>query len=119
MKNAALILAFVVAVFTSSGSALAESKCDTLFSTYEVATCFNEEYLAADAALNAAYKQRRAGIDETEQKLLRDAQRAWIKFRDAECLLAADASRGGSGAAIDGLRCQIKLTKRRTTDLGG
>lgn len=95
------------------------SPCDKATSTYEAATCFDEEYRTTDKRLNVVYKNQRANLDEKGKTLFRDAQRAWIKFRDAECLNAADSSRGGTDSAIVGLRCQTILTERRIKDLEG
>lgn len=38
----------------------------------------------ADSELNAAYKDCVAALDNTDISMLRDAQRAWITFRDAQ-----------------------------------
>jgi uncharacterized protein YecT (DUF1311 family) len=45
--------------------------------------CVQQEYERQDARLNAAYKKLMASLEASQQSKLRDAQRAWVKFRDA------------------------------------
>lgn len=61
--------------------------------------CAGEDYQAADAKLNAAYRDLIGSDDADGKRLLQAAQRAWITFRDAECAHSTAASVGGS---IDG-----------------
>ncbi|MEQ8367703.1 MAG: lysozyme inhibitor LprI family protein [Roseicyclus sp.] len=79
--------------------------------------CLAAEYERADADLNAVYQAARAGTGETMSSLLRDAQRAWIPFRDAACEAEAEYMRGGSGEPMMRFSCLIRLTKARTDDL--
>lgn len=54
----------------------------------------------ADAELNRVYKKVLASLDDEGARLLREAQRAWIAYRDAEAKRAADEARGGSMAPM-------------------
>ena len=45
------------------------------------------------------------------------AQGKWLKFRDAECLMEASTSIGGSAHTYDVLFCEVSLTVRRITDI--
>jgi hypothetical protein len=74
-----------------------------------VAACFATSVVQAaddDAALNAAYKTLMAKLDAPAQARLRDAQRAWIAFRDKECAFRATDS-----------ACVADLTRTRTQEL--
>lgn len=93
-----LVLA-IAFLFAGVSSALAKP-CDTASSAFEAVTCFDRQLGKADKHLNTVYKERRSELDDTGQQVLRDAQRAWITFRDAECLRIADSSRGGTDATI-------------------
>lgn len=79
--------------------------------------CANADYEAADAKLNAAYKDLVSGNDEKANKLLQTAQRAWIAFRDAECAYAAADSEGGSIYPMEVSQCLTELTNERTKQL--
>ena len=49
--------------------------------------CAGKDFDAADKKLNDAYKQIEGRLKDNagSKKLLVDAQRAWVAFRDAEC----------------------------------
>jgi uncharacterized protein YecT (DUF1311 family) len=49
--------------------------------------------------------------------MLRDAQRAWIPFRDAACAAEAQIARGGTAMGFVTLLCLDRLTRARTEDL--
>ena len=53
-------------------------------------------------------------MDAAGKKLLRDAQRAWIKFRDTQCAYERDGARGGTMAPLLDIACQEHLTSQRT-----
>ena len=53
--------------------------------TVEMLGCIAAEAKLQDARLNKVYKDVMAELSEPRKKELRDAQRAWVKFRDANC----------------------------------
>ena len=70
---------------------------------------------AADAELDREFDQR----PTTEEKL-REAQRAWIVFRDAHCTVEGyDEARGGSMEPMVYDGCRARLTRERTAQLRG
>ncbi|MDX8499642.1 lysozyme inhibitor LprI family protein [Mesorhizobium sp. VK4C] len=79
--------------------------------------CANTDYEAADAKLNAAYKDLVGGNDGKANKLLQTAQRAWIAFRDAECAYSTADSEGGSIHPMEVSQCLTELTNERTKQL--
>jgi uncharacterized protein YecT (DUF1311 family) len=83
-----------------------------------------EEQAAVDRAnteLDKVYKDLISKLDADQQKSLKEAQRAWIKWRDAEAVLIAriDGDIGGSALRVDSLIEQEKLIKQRTEVLRG
>ena len=83
-----------------------------------------EEQAAVDRAngdLDKIYKQLMAKLDEQQQKSLKEAQRAWIKWRDAEADIIArvGGAIGGSAMRVDYANAQAKLIKERTEVLRG
>ena len=83
-----------------------------------------EEQAAVDRAngeLDKTYKQLMAKLDEQQQKSLKEAQRAWIKWRDAEADIIArvGGAIGGSALRVDYANAQAKLIKERTEVLRG
>ena len=87
--------------------------------------CAHEDYLDADAQLNATYQEvvaflrtlppRPDGTDEVEG--LREAQRAWIAYRDLACVAEGVSFRGGTMEPLIVSSCLARLTRDRTGDL--
>jgi uncharacterized protein YecT (DUF1311 family) len=81
--------------------------------------CAGDAYQRADKALNAQWAKVFAtyGDDAESKNLLLDGQRAWLKYRDAQCELAAFDSRGGSIWPLINSGCLASLTRQRTKEL--
>jgi len=104
--------------------------CDNQRYQVEMNYCAQKDYGAADAELNAQYKQtvvvlkaRDKDIDRsydtqpTHYDALLAAQRAWLTYRDQQCLGESFAARGGSMAPMLHSGCMARLTKARTAEL--
>ncbi len=93
--------------------------------------CAAIEFERADIALNAAWPRviasaraddravdRRHDRRPGSEAKLREAQRAWILFRDAHCTLEGyDQARGGSMEPMVYGGCRARLTRERTRQL--
>ncbi|WP_231582103.1 lysozyme inhibitor LprI family protein [Puniceibacterium sp. IMCC21224] len=116
----------VGALFGVSASAQ-DVNCASPTTQYEMTACASIEYEAADADLNAAYKRAMAHAKVMDQGLaadevtgaviLRDAQRAWIPFRDKACEAESLKARGGSMQSQLFYLCLTRQTRNRTVDL--
>ena len=101
--------------------------CDDPQVQYEMNACAQIDWEEADIELNVAYKQARAAMRRIDAlqpankvgavTALRDAQRAWITFRDAACEAESILFRGGSMEPLILASCMADLTRRRTNDL--
>ncbi len=123
MKTRDLI---VCALLTFSTFAVAENQgllqeslkdCDK--NQLAMNVCASYRFELADKALNEQYKQNLAALKEqAAQTRLREAQRAWIIFRDKDCL-ADTGPREESGSIWPLLHfsCLAKHATRRTEDL--
>lgn len=80
--------------------------------------CISEEAKQQDARLNKAYKALMAELSPERKKQLQEAQRAWIKFRDANCSFYYDPE-GGSIARVSANDCVMSSTARRAKELEG
>jgi uncharacterized protein YecT (DUF1311 family) len=96
----------------------------------EMNRCAYKDYQSADAALNeewtiavAAMKAADAGIDrEYDQQpghyeTLLEGQRAWLKYRDAQCLMESFEARGGSMQPMLENFCKAYMTELRIQQL--
>jgi uncharacterized protein YecT (DUF1311 family) len=81
--------------------------------------CAAAEYRAANMHLNHAYANLMAVLDPPGQQRLRAAQRSWIAFRDAECMLETAGGVNGQGsiAPLIGYECLRDLTSARSNRL--
>ena len=93
--------------------------------------CAEIDFERADAALNAAWREAiadaRAGDREidrqsdqrpTAEAKMREAQRAWLIFRDAQCTYEGyGEARGGSMEPMIYGGCRARLTRERTAQL--
>lgn len=68
-----------------------------------------------DALLNLVYRECMERLDEKAQKELRETQRAWMKFRDAECLPEAKSYKSVFGEWSNS--CLIRATIERARQL--
>ncbi len=71
----------------------------------------------ADRALNDNYKALIGQLDAADQARLRDAQRAWISFRDKECAFKAQGQRDATRATAAQASCIEELTGLRAEQL--
>ncbi len=93
--------------------------CTTMNTTVEMVECAGWELEQADRWLNQVYAIVRGDLPDDQAKtLLRDAQRAWVAFRDAACAADADEVRGGTMAPLVEIGCRTFQTKQRARDLG-
>lgn len=88
-------------------------RCDG--STVDMIQCVNGLRDKWDDRLNAAYQQVMAAESEPQKSALRDAQRRWIAFRDANCLYYAGGQ--GSIARVEAAICEYGLTRDRAREL--
>ena len=76
------------------------------------------DFEKADAELNKTYEALLAKLPDTEgKKKLKDSQRAWLTFRDAEAAFAVDEVRGGSMAPTIRYATMTELTEQRIKQL--
>lgn len=95
----------------------ARAECADAVTTVEMRACAAQEYEAADAELNAVYAQVKAAVSKEVMGYVREAQRAWIPFRDAACSAEAAPYAGGTIQPQIGTDCKTRLTQRRADDL--
>lgn len=70
-----------------------------------------------DGLLNNAYQQVIAQLAPDREENLREAQRAWVTFRDLTCEMETARYEGGSIAPMIMQGCLARLTERRARDL--
>jgi uncharacterized protein YecT (DUF1311 family) len=101
----------------------------------EMNHCAAVDFERADAELNTEYRRSIAAAQAAdregasyriegdtrpgEEATLREAQRAWVAFRDANCRLEGYEARGGTMEPMLYSGCLATLTRARTAELRG
>lgn len=83
--------------------------------------CADAAFKQSDRKLNELYKEMetRLADDADTKKLLVQAQRDWVRFRDAECDFQTSAAAGGSILPMLVAQCRDGLTQSRIQDFEG
>ena len=120
----------IVAVSCAGFAGMAQSQspdCNNAMTQQVMNACAARDFSTADSDLNAAYAQARGVMRRIDATLpanqrgaevaLRDAQRAWVTFRDNACAAEGFQMRGGSAEPLVVLGCKARLTQARAADL--
>jgi uncharacterized protein YecT (DUF1311 family) len=107
------VLALVSAVHASDQEG--EQSCDG--STYQMVECLKEKTAQWDKRLNIAYQKALEGAPNAQRDQLRDAQRLWIQYRDANCLYYGLGE--GTIARLEAGECMRNMTEARAKELEG
>ena len=109
--------ALAIATFATC-SAQAADKCNAPTATqYDMDMCAGQDFKKADDALNALYRKMLPRYNATDQALLKDAERKWVAWRDAECAFDTNLSMGGTMHPMVETMCQTEMTKARVKEL--
>ncbi|MBV4543880.1 lysozyme inhibitor LprI family protein [Pseudomonas vlassakiae] len=112
-----LLMAFFAPLAQADDNSPAYSQCmDNASSTVAMSSCIQAETQLQDQRLNRVYKQLATKLDAGPQKSLRDVQRQWIAYRDANCKFHVQAS-GGTMAQLEGGMCVLDMTRERAAEL--
>jgi uncharacterized protein YecT (DUF1311 family) len=118
----------VPVLFTLVAPAAAqEVDCSQAMAQQELNICAEQDWQEADKELNATYGEVMAEAKAMDRDLpdylrgaetaLREAQRAWVAFRDANCAVAGFPMRGGSAEPLLVYGCLRQMTLDRTDEL--
>lgn len=108
-----------VAVFgLALGSASLAAECKGTRQA-DLDACAEADLKRADAAMNAAYSKLMKRIGPRAQAGLKEAQRAWLPYRDRTCDLEALGTEGGSAQPMVRAGCLAQVTGERTRRLTG
>ena len=122
-----LQIALIASVLSATAAQAQDIDCSNAQVQLEMTFCAEREWQIADADLNAAYGAAQVMMKAVDADLtkdqqgaaltLRDAQRAWVTFRDAACAAEGYPSRGGSIEPMIIYACRARLTQGRAADL--
>jgi uncharacterized protein YecT (DUF1311 family) len=108
--------AFSVGAFAQSMSTDG-GPCAKAASTAATAECFDKAFKAADRDLNNLYDRIQKVLEPNELKGLVQAERLWLKYRDATCEGEHELYGGGTGGPPARLACLEAETRSREASL--
>ncbi len=115
-KTSALVMLLLSATIFSQNQK-EKDPCADAQSQAEMNMCWGKEYKAADARLNKTYQEFMSKLDEGEKVQLKNAQLAWLKYRDANCEFVADQYKGGTMRPMISAICLADVTNARVNEL--
>lgn len=121
LKLLSFTISLVCVFVASSAHAL---NCETAIATPDVSECAKQEQMVVEEKLNRVYQKALKHLNEldaeqdskSKQKLIQ-AQRTWVKFRDADCDAMYTQYEGGTIRSIVYIDCMQKHAERRVEDL--
>lgn len=97
--------------------AIAGSLCGKATTDSALLSCSAKEFATADKKLNEVYGKLLKVLDAKGQHKLREAQRAWVSFRDLNAEFSGDINRGGSAEALNIVGAKTSMTDERVKEL--
>ncbi|MEP6924768.1 MAG: lysozyme inhibitor LprI family protein [Pyrinomonadaceae bacterium] len=108
--------------------------CDETGSQQDAENCAKTEFEKSEAEMNQLYQKVLTNLQNFEQKArpqdkiladkykkdrenMQTAQKAWLAFRDADCIAEKESDANDNNNAMIGFSCQQRLTENRTDDL--
>jgi len=117
MKLARVCIALLL-ISPASLATWAAADCQQPQARYEDLSCASKALDKADQNLNEAYKALLAALEQGEREKLREAQRAWVQFRDADTAFSyLRSGEGGSLAGLVAVNHKLDLTAERARHL--
>jgi uncharacterized protein YecT (DUF1311 family) len=124
------LISLTLALLAAAQDPWQEYNCDDPRNQAEMNRCAGLDFERADAELNALWREVIAAARDadreinpeydqapTSEEVLRQAQRAWIAFRDAHCTYEGHEARGGSMETMLYEGCRARVTRERIAQL--
>jgi len=119
-----IAVALTIAVLAASNARAADAssqkdpKCDPAsYTQFDMDVCASQDFTKVDDALNALYRKMLPRYNPADQALLKDAERKWLAWRDAESAFDTNLSKGGSMHPMVESMCWTEKTKTRIKEL--
>jgi uncharacterized protein YecT (DUF1311 family) len=111
------LAALALASISVNTSAVA-GECSSAGTQGALNDCFDRIRQSADDELNRVYQDLIDRVaDQSAKTALREAERAWISYRDKECAFELHNGGGGSAYPMSFAICVTAKTRARTKEL--
>lgn len=118
MKVPSFVVAAVLALLVTNSAGAGPTDpnpCGDQPTTLAIAECLQARTKVWDQRLNAAYKDLMQRIDPGQREPLKQAQRLWIQYRDANCRFYG--AQEGTIRQIEAAECLRAMTQDRALEL--
>ena len=127
-----MITSLVFSMVLQAGAAADELDCANAMNQQDMTICARRDFEAADADLNLVWRRIIADEQANDREynrtitdgrrmdgeaVLREAQRAWVALRDAQCTHESYESFGGTMEPMLFNDCRAQMTRARITEL--
>ena len=112
-----MVVAAITVVWSVGPMPARAATCAAATTQFDLNRCAGQAFRTADANLNRSYAAAMSRLSDTAKTRLRDAQRAWIAFRDKQCAFESNGADGGSVAPMAAANCATGLTDTRVKAL--
>jgi uncharacterized protein YecT (DUF1311 family) len=109
--------ALILAVGLLPTLADAQDRCAGASTQLSINECAGAKLTQADGAMTALYRALMDQLSPKAKAGLRDAQRAWLGYRDQMCAFEGLGTTGGSMQPMILAACRVKLTNERAAHL--
>ncbi|MEO9102828.1 MAG: lysozyme inhibitor LprI family protein [Burkholderiales bacterium] len=114
-REVSLLWVLAAACGTVQAAAGGPPACQDAQTTQAIVECSAVETKAWDQRLNKAYDALKKRIDPGQTTPLLDAQRLWIRYRDANCKFYAMSE--GTIGRVEAADCMRRTTRQRACEL--
>ncbi|CAM2186722.1 Lysozyme inhibitor LprI N-terminal domain-containing protein [Paraburkholderia sacchari] len=85
--------------------------------TEELEACAKENFEYSDRILNLTYNGLATKLSPDDRRILNEAEKAWLAYKNATCQGAYHATSPGEEAGIDKWTCLDQITRARTEEM--
>ncbi|HZS48610.1 MAG TPA: lysozyme inhibitor LprI family protein [Blastocatellia bacterium] len=120
LKRAVLFAAIFLMLMSIGAFTQTKKKadpCDSATNQVEMNNCAEREFKAADAQLNKVYNQVMTKLEGEHKTKLKEAELAWIKYRDTNCDCETFLNLGGTIYPLVYNGCLTRMTNNRIKEL--
>ncbi len=124
-----MLLTLLLAAASVQTDKVSKTDCDRGANQAVMNQCAQQAWQRADTEMNGAWRVTYAAMKRTDARntsrgggfgfaaATLESQRAWLKYRDTQCVLIAGRYQGGSMQPLVRFNCLERMTRDRTRQL--
>jgi uncharacterized protein YecT (DUF1311 family) len=117
LTSVARALWLTIGLLTVDCASAGGAGCQDATTTAAMRACENSRYQQSEQEMQAAYAQLMKKLGQLQKEKLRQTQRAWVAFRDANADFLAGAAQDGTLAPLIKISALADMTEARTKEL--